>query len=470
LLLTLSTLEGAGMAEMRSRSNSTPTDPAALAGALTDSRDPDVAEALNSLDPASAARVLSALPFAFAVSVLDQPAFDHRARIFEHLPPTTAIAMINAMSADRQADLFHDLPEPHRTRLLPGLDAATRDSLKLLLTYPEMSAGGIMTTEYVHVPATWTVEQTLAHISEVGRAKETVYAVYVLDPVDGRLVRVVSLRELMVSDRTARVIDVGDPRPPISVIPLMDREDVARLISKYDLLAVPVLDDGGHMLGIVTVDDVIDAIVKEQTEDTQKFGGMQALDEPYMKIGFRTMIQKRAGWLCALFLSEMLTATAMQYFEGELSKALVLTLFIPLVMSSGGNSGSQATSLIVRALALHEVRLADWWRIAVRELPTGMTLGTILGVIGVIRIALWQYLGFYNYGPHWAFVALTVAGALVGVVMFGSLAGSMLPFVLRRLGFDPASASAPFVATLVDVTGLIIYFSVAYVVLRGTLL
>jgi len=250
----------------------------------------------------------------------------------------------------------------------------------------------------------------------------------------------------------------------------MDREDVARLISKYDLLAVPVVDDGGHMLGIVTVDDVIDAIVKEQTEDAQKFGGMEALDEPYMKIDFWTMIKKRGGWLCALFLGEMLTATAMQHFEGELSKALVLTLFIPLIMSSGGNSGSQATSLIIRALALNEVRLRDWWRIAVRELPAGVTLGAILGIIGMVRIGLWQRLGFYDYGPHWLLVALAVAGALVGVVMFGSLAGSMLPFVLRRLGFDPASASAPFVATLVDVTGLVIYFSVAYVVLRGTLL
>ena len=458
------------MAEPRLRPNSTLPEAAAFAGALTDSHDPDVAEAVNSLDPGSAARVLTALPFAFAVRVLDQPEFDHRAKVFEHLPPATAVAMINAMSADRQVELFRALPEESRTRLLPGLDAATRDSLKLLLIYPEMSAGGIMTTEYVHVPATWTVEQTLDHISEVGRAKETVYAIYVLDPADGRLTHVVSLRELMVSDRAARVADVGDPRSPIFVTPLMDREDVARLISKYDLLAVPVLDDGGHMLGIVTVDDVIDAIVKEHTEDTQKFGGMQALDEAYMKMGFWAMIQKRAGWLCALFLSEMLTATAMQYFEGELSKALVLTLFIPLIMSSGGNSGSQATSLIIRALALHEVRLRDWWRIAVRELPAGITLGVILGVIGLVRIGLWQYLGFYDYGPYWLFVALTVAGALVGVVMFGSLAGSMLPFVLRRLGFDPASASAPFVATLVDVTGLIIYFSVAYVVLRGTLL
>jgi magnesium transporter len=242
------------------------------------------------------------------------------------------------------------------------------------------------------------------------------------------------------------------------------------LISKYNLLAVPVVDEGGHVLGIVTVDDVIDAIVRESTEDVQKFGGMEALDEPYSEISFGRMIRKRAGWLTALFLGEMLTATAMGHFEGEIERAVVLSLFIPLIISSGGNSGSQATSLIIRALALREVTLRDWWRIAVRELPAGLTLGAILGVIGVIRIVLWQKFGWYDYGAHWALVAVTVGTALVGVVTFGSLAGSMLPFLLKRIGFDPASASAPFVATLVDVTGLIIYFSVALVILRGTLL
>jgi magnesium transporter len=252
--------------------------------------------------------------------------------------------------------------------------------------------------------------------------------------------------------------------------PWTDREEAARLIARYDLLAVPVVDEGGHILGIVTVDDMIDTMIKEQTEDLHKLGGVENLDEPYTRISFGAMIKKRAGWLCALFLSEMLTATAMQHFEGELSRAIVLTLFIPLVMSSGGNSGSQATSLIIRALALNEIGLRDWWRIVLRELPAGFTLGSILGVIGIARIAVWQLLGVYNYGEHWPLVAATVGLALVGVVMFGSLAGSMLPFLLRRSGFDPASASAPFVATLVDVTGLIIYFTVAYLVLRGTLL
>jgi magnesium transporter len=215
---------------------------------------------------------------------------------------------------------------------------------------------------------------------------------------------------------------------------------------------------------------VIDAIVREQTEDVQKFGGMEALDEPYTEIGFFRMIRKRGGWLCALFLGEMLTATAMGHFEGEIARAVVLSLFIPLIISSGGNSGSQATSLIIRALALREIGLGDWWRVAMRELPAGLALGLGLGIIGVIRIVLWQQIGWYNYGPHWMLVAFTVGLALVGVVTFGSLAGSMLPFLLKRLGFDPASASAPFVATLVDVTGLVIYFTVAVLILRGTLL
>jgi magnesium transporter len=224
------------------------------------------------------------------------------------------------------------------------------------------------------------------------------------------------------------------------------------------------------VLGIVTVDDVIDALVAETTEDVQKFGGMAALDEPYMEIGLVRMLQKRAGWLAALFIGEMLTATAMGHFEHEIARAVVLALFVPLIISSGGNSGSQATSLIIRAMALGEVRLRDWWRVALRELPSGLCLGAFLGVIGVCRILLWQEVGWYDYGPHYRLVALTVGLALIGVVTFGSLAGSMLPFVLRRLGFDPASASAPFVATLVDVTGLVIYFSVGLVLLRGTLL
>ncbi|MDQ6885852.1 MAG: magnesium transporter [Gemmatimonadota bacterium] len=445
-------------------------DPAELAEMLSTMRPADIADALNQLEPDGAATVISVLPFDLAVRVLDEPQLDRRHLIFSHCEDHAAGPLIEAMSADQQAELFRDLPEGERSRLIKTLDAPTRESLKLLLQYPPATAGGIMTTEFVSMPSNWTVEEAMRHIRDVGRAKETVYAIYVLDPADQRLVHMVSLRELMLSDRSLPVGQVGDVRKPVSVPPLMAREDVARLLSKYNLLAVPVVDDQQHVIGIVTVDDVIDAIVKEQTEDVQKFGGMEALGEPYMQISLMQLIRKRAPWLCVLFLSEMLTATAMQHFSDELSRAVVLAMFIPLVMSSGGNSGSQATSLIIRAMALREVTLRDWWRVAVRELPTGIVLGTMLGVLGILRISIWQAVGFYDYGVHHVLIAITIGCALVGVVTFGSLTGSMLPFVLRRLGFDPASASAPFVATLVDVTGLIIYFTVAFAILKGTLL
>ncbi len=446
-------------------------DPTDLAEALAGMRAADVAEALRDLQPAPAAKVMAALPFDLAVQVFDEPELEgHRCEIIQQMGEKVAAPLIDAMSSDQQADLFRELPEDHRPRFLKVLDAPTREALSVLLRYRPDTAGGIMTTEFVSVPTTWTVDQTLQHISKVGRAKETVYTIYGVDPDKHTLVHVVSLRDLMMADRAKPVGEVGNRRKPLAVSPATDREEVARTISKYNLLALPVLDEGGHILGIVTVDDVIDAIVRESTEDVQKFGGMEALDEPYTEISFPRMIKKRAGWLCALFLGEMLTATAMGHFEGEIAKAVVLSLFIPLIISSGGNSGSQATSLIIRSLALREIRLSDWWRILLRELPAGLTLGIILGVIGIIRIVLWQKFGWYDYGEHWLLIAAVVGGALVGVVTFGSLAGSMLPFLLKRIGFDPASASAPFVATLVDVTGLIIYFSVAFAILRHTLL
>ena len=430
----------------------------------------DIADSLNELPVEAATKVVAALPFHLTVQVFDEPSLERRDELVEGLPDDVAIPLIQAMSADQQVRLFRDLKEADRARLLHVLDAPTRTQLRMLMAYPPQSAGGLMTTEFVGVPSGWTALQVRRYISEVGDAKETVYAIYVLEEKTQKLLRVISLREVVMADSETPLLEIGDGRKPITTRPLTDREDVARLISKYNLLAIPVVDDAGHVLGIVTVDDVIDALISEQTEDVQKMGGMEALDEPYMEIDLLRMVRKRAGWLCALFLGEMLTATAMGHFEHEISRAVVLALFIPLIISSGGNSGSQATSLIIRAMALREVTLADWWRVAAREIPAGLALGAILGVIGLFRIALWQHLGWYDYGAHFWLVGCTVALSLVGVVLFGSLAGSMLPFVLRRIGFDPASASAPFVATLVDVTGLVIYFSVGYVMLRGTLL
>ena len=430
----------------------------------------DRAEALGRLPSGTAAIALASLPLAEAVAALDRPEFTNAGRVLAVLPPTCASTMLGAMSADRAAASLAAMSMADRDRLLCALEPALSHMLARLLSYPKGSAGGMMTTEYVTVPCTATVAETLRHIREIERTRETIYSVYIIDPQSESLIGTVSLRRLVTADPAEAVMPLTRKRLPISITPDASRDDVARLIRRHDLLAIPVVDAQNRMLGIVTVDDVLDAIVDAQTERSQRFGGVEALDRSYLDTGFGTMIRKRAGWLCALFLSEMLTASAMQHFEGELQRAITLTLFIPLIMSSGGNSGSQATSLIIRALALGQIRLRDWWRVALRELPSGLILGTILGGVGIGRIALWQQLGFYDYGVHWTLIALTVGSGLVGIVTFGSLAGSMLPFALQRMGFDPATASAPFVATLVDVTGLIIYFSIALVILSGTLL
>ncbi|MFT0890803.1 magnesium transporter [Pseudochelatococcus sp. G4_1912] len=431
----------------------------------------DIVEYMNDQPLPQIIDMVARLPPIWAIEVLDYADFTAASSVIEALPIDRAVILLEGMSADRATDVLAQIEEPRREALQNALSPDTRRSLQQLLSYPEGTAGSLMTTEFVSVPADWTARQTLDHIRTVEASRETVYAIFVLDPVTRKLVQTIRLAQLISADPDANILSLTRGRPaPITTGPMTDREIVARQISRYDLLAIPVIDSTGHMLGIVTVDDAIDAILAETTEDAQKMGGMEALHEPYMQIGFGKMIQKRAGWLGILFLSEMLTASAMQHFADELEQAIVLALFIPLVMSSGGNSGSQATSLIIRALAMQEVRLRDWFRVAVRELPTGITLGAILGIIGIVRIALWQWLGLFDYGEHWILVALAIGTSLVGIVTFGSLTGSMLPFILKRVGFDPASASAPFVATLVDVTGIVIYFSIAYMFLRGTLL
>jgi magnesium transporter len=427
-------------------------------------------ERLNALEIPEAAAILATLPQQKAVRILGRPELHHAAAMLTEMPSDQAARLLNATANDRVADLFQEMGEDARAHLFSKLDRTTCLAVQHLMGYPPRTAGSIMTTEFVSVPATWTVAQTLDHVRKVERSRETVYAIYVLDAETQALTSVVTLRRLITGEPQQPVLSVAQQGAIVRADPLMPQEDVARLIRKHNLLALPVIGENGHMLGIVTVDDVIDTMIADQTEDAQKFGGMEALGKPYMTISFAGMIRKRAGWLCALFLGEMLTASAMQHFEGELEKAIVLTLFVPLIMSSGGNSGSQATSLIIRALALGELKLSDWWRVLLRELPTGIVLGSILGAVGFARIVLWQNIGLYDYGEHWILVGWTIFAALIGIVTFGSIAGSMLPFVLQRLRLDPASASAPFVATLVDVTGLVIYFSVALMILSGTLL
>lgn len=430
----------------------------------------DLVEALNELRPSAAAAALETIPEDRAVRALDKPELRDASAILAELPDRHAARLISRMSADRAADVLGELDKRLRESILGLIEPAPRASLISLLDYPPESAGGMMTTEFMSIETTATVGEALDRIRTTGGDRETVYAVYVLDPESDRAVGMVSLRQLVCAAPEEAILPLSRNRPFYAVSPEADREEVASLISRHDLLAIPVLDPEGLILGIVTIDDILDAIVAESTEDVQKFGGVEALGKPYLQISFASMLRKRAGWLSILFLSEMLTASAMQHFEAEIEKAIVLTLFIPLIMSSGGNSGSQATSLIIRALAVGQLRLRDWWRVVWRELPTGIVLGALLGFIGMGRIALWQMLGFYDYGQHWELVAATVGAGLVGIVAFGSVAGSMLPFVLQRMGFDPASASAPFVATLVDVTGLVIYFSVALLILSGTML
>ncbi|MGE8212411.1 magnesium transporter [Stenotrophomonas sp.] len=445
-------------------------DAATLSAPIANFNTADAVEFLNTLSVPAAADVLAAVPVARAVKLLEAPELQRAGTLVAALLPARAAALLGLMADDRATDIVHELDAAERARLIPLLAPEARRAIQQLLSYPPNTAGALMTTEFVGVPADWTVAQTLQHIREVERSRETVYAIYVLDPLTRQLQQVVTMRRLITGEPDDSILSVAQVNPPVTVGPLLDQEEVAQQIRRHDLLAIPVVDAQLQMLGIVTVDDILDALIDESTEDVHKFGGLEALDKPYMQIGFLEMLRKRAGWLSVLFLGEMLTASAMQHYEDELARAVVLTLFIPLIMSSGGNSGSQATSLLIRSLALRELRLRDWWKVALRELPTGVVLGSILGLLAIVRITVWQLAGLHDYGEHWKLLALTIGAALIGIVTFGSLSGSMLPFVLKRLGFDPASASAPFVATLVDVTGLVIYFSIAAMILGGTLL
>ena len=382
-------------------------------------------------------------------------------------PPSERRLWARLLPLDDLTDLIQALPEEEVEAVVAALDERARAQVKALMAYAEDDAGGLMNPRYAVLRPDLTVDQALTYLRRQERDRdETIYYTYVLDS-EHRLVGVVSLRDLMRAPTTRLVRDVM--KSPVSVPPDLDQEELARRIAHYNLLAMPVVDAQGRMQGIVTIDDVLDVVNEEATEDIHKLGGIQALEQGYLEVGLLELLRKRAGWLTLLFVGEMLTATAMGYFEDEIAKAIVLALFIPLIISSGGNSGSQASTLIVRALAVGDVRLGDWWRVFRREFLSGLALGSLLALIGFARILLWPSRATL-YGPHYALVGLTVSLSLVGVVMWGTLSGSMLPLVLHRLGFDPATASAPFVATLVDVTGLVIYFTVASIVLSGTLL
>jgi magnesium transporter len=391
-----------------------------------------------------------------------------RAQLILALPPGERRLWMRLLAPDDAADLIQDAPVEERDNLLALLDDSTRREVKGLLDYAEDEAGGLMNTRYSRLRADMTVGEAIAYLRRDARNREkTVYYVYVVDSEE-HLLGVVSFRELIVASADKLVREVMNPEV-ISAPEDLDQEALSQLFMRHHLMMMPIVDDERRIKGVVNVDDIVDVVQEEATEDIQKIGGVETFEGPYLQVPLLLMIRKRAGWLAALFLGEMLTATAMGQFQAEIARAVVLALFVPLIISSGGNSGSQATTLVIRAMALGEVKLRDWWRVIHREFITGIGLGAILASIGLIRIITWQVL-FDAYGDHYFLVAMTVALSLVGVVLWGSLIGSILPFILRGLGFDPASASAPFVATLVDVTGLVIYFTVAAMVLRGTLL
>lgn len=441
------------------------------------SNEPDTKEALSADELRDAWPVLSRADRAAGFGLLPRaeaedlflvlPASD-QLHLFESLAPGEKRSWVRLLAPDDAADLIQEAPAEQRETLLALLDEPTRKEVKALLAYKEDEAGGLMNPRYARVRPDVTVDEAVSYLRKQARAQvETIYVAYVLDE-QRHLLGVASFRDLFAADPKTRVRDIMTT-DVVTATEQQDQESVSRLFAQHDLVAIPVIDAEGRMKGIVTVDDIVDVVQEEATEDIQKFGGMEALDAPYLQITMPRMIRKRAVWLAALFMGEMLTATAMAFFEDEIARAVVLALFVPLIISSGGNSGSQASTLVIRAMALGEVRLRDWWRVVRREVITGIAMGAVLGSIGFLRIVIWQSLR-PTYGEHYLLVATTVFISLMGVVTFGTISGSLLPFLLKRLKFDPASASAPFVATLVDVTGLIIYFTAASLILRGTLL
>lgn len=388
--------------------------------------------------------------------------------LVEDLPLQEKRSWIRLLPMDDAADFIQRLETDHRSEILNLLDEGARREVLGLLAYAEDEAGGLMNPRYIRLRPDMSVEEAIRYLRAQARTPiEIIYYTYVLD-YDQKLLGVVSFRELLLAapDKRIRELMVTDL---ITVPEEMDREHVADIFTNHQLMAIPVTDEQGRMKGIISYDDIADAIQREATEDMQKLGGMAALEEPYFNTNFFAMMKKRGGWLLVLFFGEMFTASAMSQFEDEIVKAVVLALFIPLIISSGGNAGSQASTLIIRSLAVREIRLRDWWRVLRRELAMGLVLGTLLGLIGLLRVVLWQQ-WVPVYGEHYFLLGVTVAIALVGVVLWGTVTGAMLPFVLRKLGFDPASASAPLVATLVDVTGLILYFTAASLILANTIL
>lgn len=428
----------------------------------------DVAEVILDLPQNDRVIIFRVLPAALAADVFEYLDVEAQQELLRGMAHEQVVAILNEMSPDDRTALLEEMPSLAARQLIQLLTPEERRVAQALLGYPEGSVGRLMTPDFVAVREHWTVKEVLDYVRKHGQDSETLNFLYVVDE-HGKLIDDLRIRNFLLRPLDTRVDEIMD-RNFVHLTVNETQEEALNIFRKYDRAALPVVDSNGVLVGIVTQDDMLDVAEEEATEDIQKLGGMEALDEPYTTIPFLRMVKKRATWLIILFLGEMLTATAMQGYNSEIEKAAILAMFLPLIISSGGNSGSQATTLVIRAMALGELTLRDWFRVVRKELLSGVSLGLILGTIGFFRISLWQYLHIFDYGKYHWLVAFTVGIALVGVVLWGTLSGAMLPFLLRRCGLDPAASSAPFVATLVDVTGLVIYFNVALLILRGTLL
>jgi magnesium transporter len=428
----------------------------------------DLAELISDLPENEQAILYRLLPKELATETFEYLDFDSQQNLLTALTKKDVTHILNSMSADDRTALLEELPGPVAQELLKLLSFKEFKIAKTLLAYAEGSVGRLMSPDYLSVKKDWDMNQVLEYIRTYGHESETLNVIYVVDD-HGKLKGELLARELLLSQPDRKVRDIISEDKIVTLTATQDQSDALEAFKRYDNVALPVVDSNGYLIGVVTVDDMLDVAEEEETEDIQKFGGIEALDEPYMDLPLHEVIRKRAVWLVVLFIGEMLTASAMAFFEDELAKAIVLATFIPLIISSGGNSGSQAATLIIRSLALGEITIRDWFAVMRREILSGLALGSILGMIGFFRVITWAHiLGVYDIA--WLIVGITVGVALICIVLLGTLAGSMLPLLLQRFGLDPATSSAPFVATIVDVAGIVIYFSVASLLLRGILL
>jgi len=427
----------------------------------------ETADIISDIPEKDRAIVFRILPKENSYKTFEYLEFEIQEELLKSLAKEEVAEILNEMSPDDRTEFLEELPGPVVKELVRLLSPEERLIAVKLLGYPEDSIGRIMTPDFIAVKSEWTIEKVLNHIRKIGKEVEYIDTIFATDSA-GKIQDEITIKEVLLAKPESIVQEIMNDTY-VSLNVMDDKEKAVEMFKEYDLYVIPVVNDENYLVGIVTADDVIDVIEEEATEDIQKFGGMEALDDPYISVPLLQMVKKRAGWLVFLFLGEMLTATAMGFFESEIAKAVILALFVPLIISSGGNSGSQAATLTIRAMALGEITLKDWWRVMKREVISGLLLGTILGIIGFFRIFLWTT--FTNmYGEHWFLIALTIFFTLIGVVLWGTLSGSMLPFILKKFGLDPATSSAPFVATMVDVLGLIIYFTIASFILSGTLL